>query len=55
MRECEHELVRIIRESADPAKTMVMTADIMCRLIAGEDKHSIASSYGINLEEVTSE
>ena len=55
MREYEHELVRIIRESTDPAKTMVMTADIMCRLIAGADKHRIGLSYGINLEEVTSE
>ena len=37
-----------IRESADPAKTMAMAADIMRRLIAGEDEQSIAASYGIN-------
>lgn len=54
MRECERKLIRVIRESADPAKTMAMAADIMRRLIAGEDEQSIAASYGIKLEEVTS-
>lgn len=54
MRECERELIRVIWESADPAKTMAMAADIMRRLIVGEDEQSIAASYGIKLEEVIS-
>ena len=49
MRECERELIRVIRERADPAKTMAMIEDIMRRLIAGEDEQSIAASYGIKL------
>lgn len=54
MREYERELIRVIRESADPDKTMAMAEDIMRRLIAGEDKQSIAASYGIKQEEVIS-
>ena len=47
MRECERKLIRVIRESADPSKTMTMAVDILQRLIAGEDEQSIAVSYGI--------
>ena len=54
MRECEFELIRMIRESADPTQTMAIAVDIMRRLIAGEDEQSIAASYGIKLEEAIS-
>lgn len=50
----ELELIRMIRESADPAKAMVVAVDMMLRIIAGEDAQSIAASYGINLEELVS-
>ncbi len=52
MTDNERELIRVIRESADPAQAMVMAMDIMLRFIAGEDEQSIAASYGIKLEEV---
>lgn len=54
MRECEIELFRVIRESEDPIKTMVIAVDVMQRVIAGEDAQSIAASYGVKLEEVVS-
>ncbi len=47
MTQNEIELIRLIRESADPAKTLVMAADIMQRLINGDDIQSIAASYGL--------
>ena len=47
MREYESKLIRMIRDSADPAKTMVVAVDIMRRLIAGEDEQSISESYGL--------
>lgn len=54
MRECEIKLIRVIRESEDPIKTMVIAVDVMHRVIAGEDAQSIAASYGVKLEEVVS-
>ena len=54
MRECERERIRGIQKSENPAKTIAMAADILRRLIAGEDEQSIAASYGIKLEEVIS-
>lgn len=47
MSKFERELIRVIRESEDPAKTIEMVADMVCRLIAGEDEQSIAASYGL--------
>ena len=54
MRECELEMLRLIRESEDPVKTLVIAVDVMQRVIAGEDAQSIAASYGVKLEEVVS-
>lgn len=54
MSEFKMELIRTIRDSKNPARTMEIAVDIMRRLIAGEDEQSIAASYGIKLEEVIS-
>ena len=54
MDEHERELIRVIRESKDPARTMEAAVDTILRLLAGEDFQSIAASYGIKLEEVIS-
>lgn len=51
MRECDLKLLRIIRESEDPAKAIVIAVDILQRVIAGEDEQSIAARYGVVLEE----
>ena len=50
--EFEYRLIQAIRNSADPAKAMVIAVDIMQRLIAGEDPESISASYGTKLKEV---
>ena len=47
MSEFERKLIRVIRESEDPIKTIAMVADMVHRLIAGEDEQSIAASYGL--------
>lgn len=52
MRDCERELLEIIRESKDPAKAIIIATDILSRCVAGESMESIAASYGLKLEEV---
>ena len=48
----EIELIRTIRESADPAKAMEMAMTMLARIVAGESMGSVATSYGIGTEEV---
>lgn len=50
MTEFEMKLIRVIRESEDPAKTIEMITDMVCRIIAGEDVESIAASYGLVMD-----
>ena len=50
MTEFEMKLIRVIRESEDPAKTIEMITDMVCRLTAGEDVESIAASYGLVMD-----
>lgn len=52
MRDCERELLEIIRESKDPAKAIIIDTDILSRCVAGESMESIAASYGLKLEEL---
>lgn len=52
MRECEMELLRVIRESPDQEKAMEVALDIVSRCVAGEEMESIAASYGLSLKEV---
>ena len=47
MTENEKELIRIIRNSKDPAKAMARVVDMIARLVAGESLEDIAASYGI--------
>ena len=50
MRDCERELLEIVRESKDPGKAMDIATDILSRCVAGERMESIAASYGLKLE-----
>lgn len=47
MTENEKELIRIIRNSKDPAKAMARVVDMIARFVAGESLEDIAASYGI--------
>lgn len=49
--EHERELIRIIKDSADPERALVGMMDILTRYIAGESPKSIMASYGIDWEE----
>lgn len=40
MNENEKELIRIIRESEDPAKAMLTAIEIICQYIQDRKKHS---------------
>lgn len=41
----EQELFRVISESSDPAKAMVIAIDIIQRIISGKDPESIKAMY----------
>ena len=47
MTENEKELIRIIRNSKDPAKVMARVVDMIAKFVAGESLEDIAASYGI--------
>lgn len=47
MTENEKELIRIIRNSKDPAKAMARVVDMIAKFVAGESLEDIAASYGI--------
>ena len=47
MTENEMEMIRIIRNSKDPAKALYIAIDILSRYLAGESPESIMSSSGI--------
>jgi hypothetical protein len=47
MTENERELIRIVRESDDPAKALEVMMDMLTRCVAGESPESIAESYGL--------
>ena len=47
MTENEMELIRAIRNSKDPAKSMTRAMDMIARFVAGESLEDIAASYGI--------
>lgn len=46
----ERELLQIIKDSADPARTVIGMMDILTRYIDGESPKSIMASYGIDWE-----
>ena len=50
MTDKEMELLRIIGESDDPGRAMVVAVDIITRFLSGEDLNSIGESYGIPAE-----
>ena len=47
MTENEKEVIRIIRNSKDPAKVMARVVDMIAKFVAGESLEDIAASYGI--------
>ena len=47
MTENEKELIRIIRNSKDPAKVMARVVDMIAKFVAGESLEDIAASYWI--------
>ena len=49
MTENEKELIRIIRNSKDPAKAMARVVDMIAKFVAGESLEDIAASYGIEM------
>ena len=51
MRNIEKELLAMIREAPDPAKTMETMMDILTRVAAGEAPEHIAADYGLDLSD----
>jgi hypothetical protein len=47
----EMELLRMIRETPDPAKTMETMMGILTRVAAGEAPEHIAADYGLDLSD----
>lgn len=47
----EMEMIRIIRNSKDPAKALYIAIDILSRFLAGETQKSIIASYDIEWED----
>lgn len=54
MKADELELLALIRNSKNPERMAQFVVDCLMRTLAGEEVHSIAASYGINLQEAQS-